>query len=260
VVITELKEQAKELFEHGKKLKDISAELNINGSTLRSWEKRYKWIKPSATKKCNKIKNVAPKITQEVSNKLNDKQQLFCEVFVNNFNATIAYLKIYQCDYNTAKVNGCKLLTNPNVRAYINELKEYKKQSLMIGESDIVEKFMKIAFADMTDFIEFGSFDVPLIVDGEIIKDVNDEIITTKESQLRLKESNQVDGGLICEISTSKQGAKIKLEDRQKALQWLSDYFEINPKDKHKVIYDNKKQKLDRDRFDYEKEKDKDKW
>ena len=31
----------------------------------------------------------------------------------------------------------------------------------------------------------------------------------------------------------------LKLLDQYKALQWLSDYFGMNPKDKHKIAYDN---------------------
>ena len=44
---------------------------------------------------------------------LTEKQRLFCLYYVRWFNATKAYQKAYGCDYTTAMVNGCKLLSNP---------------------------------------------------------------------------------------------------------------------------------------------------
>jgi phage terminase small subunit len=52
------------------------------------------------------------------------------------------------------------------------------------------------------------------------------------------KNSNQVDGGLICEVSKGKSGMKVKLEDRRKALDWLADYMMMNPMSKFKIEYD----------------------
>jgi phage terminase small subunit len=53
-----------------------------------------------------------------------------------------------------------------------------------------------------------------------------------------IKASNQIDGGLIKEISQSKYGIKIKMEDRRKALDWLADYMLMNPMSKFKIEYD----------------------
>ncbi len=42
-----------------------------------------------------------------------------------------------------------------------------------------------------------------------------------------MKESSEVDGTLITEISQGKDGVKVKLADRMKALQWLSDHKDM---------------------------------
>ena len=44
---------------------------------------------------------------------------------------------------------------------------------------------------------------------------------------MNLKDSKAVDGTLISEVSKGKDGAKIKLADRMKALQWLSDHMDL---------------------------------
>ena len=56
-----------------------------------------------------------------------------------------------------------------------------------------------------------------------------------------LHEADAVDTSLIAEISQGRNGVKIKLLDSQKALEWLGRYFLLNPMDKHRIEYDNKR-------------------
>lgn len=100
---------------------------------------------------------------------------------------------------------------------------------------------MRIAFSDIKQFIEWGTYEKlrtnelgePISIDGEYLKD--------KKNYVSFKDSINVDGDLIHEVKQGKDGATIKLEDRQKALEWLSKYFLMNPLDKHKIEFDNKK-------------------
>jgi len=66
---------------------------------------------------------------------LTKQQEAFCLAYVNNgLNATQAYLKAYKsCKKDTtAKVNGSRLLTNANVKAYIESLQnELRKNAVM---------------------------------------------------------------------------------------------------------------------------------
>ena len=91
---------------------------------------------------------------------------------------------------------------------------------------------MNIAFADMTDFVEWGN--------------------TDKRNYVNFKSSEYIDGGLVCEVKQGREGISIKLEDRQKALDWLSNFFEMNPMNKHKKKFDNKKLELEGKRIDNE--------
>ena len=53
---------------------------------------------------------------------LTPKQFSFCLEYVKELNGTKAYQEVYKCEYNTAKSNASKLLTNANVSACIEKL------------------------------------------------------------------------------------------------------------------------------------------
>lgn len=254
--------KAHELYKQGMLLVEIANQLKIPVGTIRSWKKRNSWeensnvaetVKRNVAKVAAKEKKSVEKKVNEVLEKSNltEKQKMFCLYYNKSFNATQSYLKAYECSYESALGNGCRMMENDGVRAEIMRLKEIKRQSIMITEDDIIEKYMKIAFADMTDFVEFGEVEQPIITDDGVVKVYNDETdreepLTEMVNVLRFKNSKEVDGSLICEISHGKNGSKVKLEDRQKALDWLAKYFMMDPMDKHRVEFDEKKLELER--------------
>jgi phage terminase small subunit len=118
----------------------------------------------------------------------------------------------------------------------------------MVSEEDIVERYMRIAFADITDAIEWGTEAVPEIDENGAIRiDEHGNMMKCKINYLNFKNSDQVDGALISEVSKGRNGIKIKLEDRMRALEWLTNYFNMNPQSKHKQQYDNAILKLRQD-------------
>lgn len=270
------RDKAFEIYkEHGGKidLVEIAAMLKISDGTVRGWKNKDNWDgKLNGTFQKNKRNAPKEKVKessdkkkqQEVNNnaevdiyELTDMQRLFAEIYVKNFNATQAAIKAGYSP-NSAMEQGYQLLRKTSVRAYVNYLKELKKQSIMLSEDDIVERYMRIAFADMTDFVNFGQQDIPIMGQFGPICEVDPEtgrriILTERINTMRIKEDYEVDGGLICEIKVGKKGTSLKLEDRQKALDWLANYFEMNPENKHKVQYDNAKLEIERERLKLEK-------
>lgn len=255
------REQARKLFEEqGERLTDISEKLGINYNTIKQWKSRYKWkgVTKKKKKRLQKIVTAKPEdpvIPLPVNEKdddsleLTERQRLFAEIYIRNFNATQAAIKAGYAP-SGAFVEGCRLLKHPKVRAYIEELKALKKETLMIDQDDIVERYMRIAFSDMTDFAEFGS-EKATVED----QDGNEEVID--RDYFRFRDSKSVDGGLIVEVKRSRQGMSIKLEDRQKALAWLAKFFEMDPENKWRKEFDSKKLQLDQDRFEHQKNMDK---
>ena len=57
------------------------------------------------------------------------------------------------------------------------------------------------------------------------------------------KDSNEIDGTIISEVSQGKNGVSIKLHDKMKALQWLSDHMNIAT-DKQKAELEVLKSKI----------------
>ena len=230
-------EQAKILFKQGKKLIEIAEQLEVPEGTVRSWKNRYKWdLEDNATLqnvKRNVAKGKSPpinkpqkKLLAEVEQIINnpdltDKQRLFCLYQIKYFNATKAYQKAYGCDYITANVNGSRLLVNASIQEEIKRLKQAKLNQATLEPEDIFQKYMDIAFSDVTDYLAFGRKEI--VVDTD--EDGNE--VTAEINYVDFKDSNQVDGTLISEVKQGKDGVSIKLADRMKALQWIADHMDL---------------------------------
>lgn len=232
-------EQAKALYKKGMKLVEIASQLNLPEGTVRRWKCTYKWdsersdknSERSEKKKAGKKKNVADEVEEVCENaELTDKQRLFCVLYLRCFNATKAYKKAYECSYETALTNGSALLGNTRIKSEIHRLKQNRLNREMLDEHDIFQKYMDIAFADINDFVEFGQETVYVMgafgpVQIENAETGEKEYMQKKVNTVRFKEHTDVDGTLISEIKQGKDGASIKLADRMKALQWLTDHM-----------------------------------
>lgn len=258
-------EQAKTLYDKGRKLIDIANQLGIPEGTVRSWKNRYNWDcnvakekRNVAKTKKNKKQNQEEPSVDEVSSiienpELTDKQWLFCVHYIRSFNATKAYQKAYGCSYETAMVEGSSHLRNPKIKSEILKLKQERLNREFLSESDIFQKYMDIAFADITDYMTFGTEEVPVMAMYGPVKIKDPE--TGEEKQLtkivntvRFKDSTEVDGTILSEVKQGKDGASIKLSDRMKALQWLSDHMNMGTEEqKAKVALLQKKIKEDDD-------------
>lgn len=225
-------DKAFEMYKQGLKLVEIANQLGVAEGTVRSWKNRYKWAGDNATLQRSKrnvaknsktlIKNKESPVAHEVESvmkntELTDKQQLFCIYYIRCFNATKAYQKAYGCNYTTAMSEGSKHLRNPKIKEEIFRLKQERLNREFLSEADIFQKYMDIAFADITDYVEFGngSFNDP---------ETGEEV---SYSFVNLKDSKTVDGTIVSEVSKGREGAKIKLADRMKALQWLTDHMDL---------------------------------
>lgn len=234
-------------YMNGMKYKEIAEKYDVSVNTVKSWKTRYKWSKDG--KKCahKNQKSVHTKNRQisETENEfsepvavvdenpdLTDKQRLFCIYYVKYFNATKAYQKAYECSYETALANGSRMLGNARIKNEIQRLKQNRLNKEMLSPEDIFQKYMDIAFVDITDYVEFGREKVQVMgAFGPVYeKDetTGEKIPITKEvNVIRFKDSNMVDGTLISEVKQGRDGASIKLLDKQKALQWLTDHMDM---------------------------------
>lgn len=211
--------------------REISKLLNVPEKTVSGWKCKDKWnqkmngVLQKDTEYSKRKKNIKKQTDVEEVNRvienseLTDKQRLFCIYYVRNFNATKAYQKAYECSYESAMQNGSRMLRNDKVKNEIHNLKQNRLNREFLSEEDIFQMYMDIAFADITDYVSFGRETVEVMgAFGPLKREIN---------TVRFKESDSVDGRLISEIKQGKDGASIKLADRMKALQWMSDHMDL---------------------------------
>ena len=253
----ELRKEAFEMFRHGSKLKDIAEQLQVPAGTVRRWKCTDKWEQragANANAKANakndaranarnrrRNRPVTVEVQEEEKPGLTEKQGLFCLFYVRYFNATKAYMKAYECSYTAAKAHGYKLLQNVEIRQEIERLKQNRLNRELLSEADIFQKYMDIAFSDITDYLVFGQKEVPVMGPFGPIKvedpDTREKVPVTKiVNVVQFRESDEVDGTLISEVKQGRDGASIKLSDRMKALNWLADHMDFaTPEQKAKV-------------------------
>lgn len=241
-------EVARKLYEQGILLKDIAEQLDVPQGTIRRWKSTYKWDQSadcsdvrkenersvnserSEKKKVQRVKHDVASVTENPE--LTDKQRLFCLYYVRCFNATKAYQKAYGCSYEAAVKSGSRMLTFVDIRTEIQSLKQSRLNRELLDEHDIFQKYMDIAFADITDFVQFGQEEEYVIGQFGLVQ-VEDPVtgkkapLKQKVNTVRFKESDSIDGTLITEVKNGKNGASIKLADRMKALEWLAEHMDI---------------------------------
>ena len=228
--------------------REIADMLDENEKTISNWKCRDKWNVVLQKNECSttnkkvqkntdnnmKKEPIAEEVKEVVGNtELTDKQRLFCIYYIKRFNATKAYQKAYGCSYETALVNGPRLLGNARIQEEVQSLKEGKLNRIMLSEEDIFQKYMDIAFSDIGDYLSFKKVRKNKWTknkEGEDIPVVNPDTGQQdyfEYNVVELNNSKELDTSILQEVSEGKDGVKIKLQDKMKALQWLADHMGI---------------------------------
>lgn len=244
------------------RLIDIANKLNLPEGTVRGWKNKDKWDdKLSGTLQTNTERSKTlrdnPKKERQQLRKLEldetdltEKQKLFCLYYIKSFNGTMAAIKAGY-ESGSAHVEANRLLKNAKVAAEIRRLKGKMQEEIFVDAMDVLNKYIKIAFADISDFVTFGQRDKQVMTMfgpmTETVKDENGQDVvrpvTQRVNYVDLKEYTEVDGCLISKIGIGQNGVKIELVDQMKALEKLELYFDLLP-DKWKRKLEEEKLKL----------------
>lgn len=190
----------------GMKYKDIAAKYSVSISAVKSWKSRY-WKDKKLQPKRHKVatKKVASKIAKKITNEneeLNEEHQLFCIYYLKYHNQVKAYMKVKpDITYASACVGASRWMKNENIQKEIARLKKELYIEALLDPRDIIQKYIDIAFADITDYAIF------------------------KDGWVSLKDSNRVDGTIIQEVKQGKDGVSLKFADRMKALDFLTKHI-----------------------------------
>jgi phage terminase small subunit len=248
------RDKAYEIYKQsqGKKLlKDIATDLDVSDSQIRKWKNQDKWdgqMNGNATNEKGNVTNqkkskraqpipTLDELIDDIS--MSEKQRLFCIYYVKSFNATQSAIKAgYSAD--TAHVQGPRLLGNVRVREEIRKVKAEMRQGVFIDAMDILDKYIRIAFADITDFVTYGKREIEHMGMFGPVKDEDGRIVMKEVNYVDFKESTIVDGTIISEVKQGKDGISIKLADKMKALEMLTKYFDLLSENDKKKLQEEK--------------------
>ncbi len=164
---------------------------------------------------------------EEVTKGMNDKEILFCQYYMKDYNIKMAAIKAgYKS--SSAHMSGYKLRRRKLVNRYIAWLKLRVGKMCHVDAMDVIEQYMRIAFADITSFADFGG------------------------KRITLKDASEIDGQLIKSVKQTREGIAIELYDKLSALDKLEKYFDVMPADWKQKIEERKleimQQKLELDK------------
>lgn len=235
------RDKAYELWKRSKgeiKLKDIADQLGISEGTVRGWKNKDKWEngtlqskERNGTKKGterSERKTEVPAVVEIETDGLTDKQRIFVFEYLRDFNITRAAMAAGYSK-KAAHVVGWETLRSPKVQAEIKRQKEIRTTELGLDVQRVIAEYMKIAFADITDLLEFGLEEKPVYdEEGKPVPDPETgEQMVYKRNYVSFKNSDEIDGTVVSEVKQGKDGVSIKLHDKMKALEKLERYIDF---------------------------------
>lgn len=223
------------------KLKDIADQLGISEGTVRGWKNKDKWDEhlngtfqseernaPNKTERSKTVReqSMPPPVVDVEADELTDKQRLFVMEYLRDFNATRAAMAVGYSK-KTAYAIGWENLRKPQIQVEIKRQKEVMIDELGVGVQRVIAEYMKIAFADISEYVDFGQQDVPMFTEegAPILDPKTGEQMTYKRNFVAFRNSEEVDGTLISEVKQGKDGVSVKLHDKMKALAALEKYL-----------------------------------
>lgn len=151
----------------------------------------------------------------------NKKHELFCQEYLIDLNATKA---AERAGYSakTANEQGARLLANVSVQSRISELMTKREKRTEITQDRVLQEYAKIGFSDIKNFVEFKT------AKSVVGQDNDGEDIIDWRIVLAVKDSKEVDGILISEVSIAKDGTfKFKLHDKMNALEKMGKHLNM---------------------------------
>lgn len=142
--------------------------------------------------------------------KLTEKQKRFVEEYLIDLNATQSAIRAGYSE-NTAMEQGYQLLQKTSVQNAIQEAMNKRSKRTEITQDRVLQELAKVGFADIKDYLSFRTGKTVVgYEDGDPIVDYSHII--------ELRDSEEVDGSVISEVSLKDGALKFKLHDKMKAL------------------------------------------
>lgn len=158
---------------------------------------------------------------KEMIENLTDREVAFCEYYINDYNIKMAAIKAGFKPMQNKTLSKI-VAGKQKVIDYIAWLKIRLYDEACVNAVDILNSYAKMAFYDITDYID------------------------KKGNKIVLKDFDKIDGQIIQEISQNANGGiNIKFPDRLKAFDKLENYMDVNPYDWKRKLEEKKVQLME---------------
>jgi len=166
---------------------------------------------------------------------LTEKQKQFCSEYIFDWNATRAYKKAYGTNDETSRINGCRLLTNANIKAYVERIQVDLEKEAGLSRLKVIKEWEKIAFNSIAhlhnSWVELKDFNTLSDEQKQAI-----ESIETKTIKRNLGNNS--------DTSEEIEYVKIKLYSKEKALENIAKMLGYNASEKIDIKGEIKLQQL----------------
>lgn len=146
---------------------------------------------------------------------MTEREKRFADHYIVSLNASEACLQVSP-NCKNPNVYGHQLLSKPEVKQYVEDKIAKISKKLELKAEDVIEEIRTVAFAKITDFMDYD------------------------DAGMKLKDSKEVDATAVNEVTftTDEKGKvtkRIKLHDKLKALEILARYFKLLTDSKEKA-------------------------
>jgi phage terminase small subunit len=186
----------------------------------------------------------------DLADRLTNKQVLFVAYYLIYWNATQAAIEAGYSKHTAVKI-GWENLQKPLIQKEIQRQTKILLNSLGITPQRALAEYLKIAFADIGTYVEFGQKEI-WMPGAKRGKNGSTPGSTRTVNYVNLNSSSKVDTSLISEISEGRDGVKVKLHDKMKAMEKIEKYLDLIP-DNWKRMVEEEHLALDRERLAIEK-------
>ncbi len=155
------------------------------------------------------------------------EHKVFVESYIIDWNATRAYQVAYpNVGYDTAKVNGCKLLTNANIQEYIVEIQDDLEKQAGVSRLKVLREQMKLAFSSIANLHNTW-------IDRKDFEDLTDEQkACISEISTQVRTVYEYDPEADSKKPIKVEFVKIKLYDKLRALESINKMLGYNEPDR----------------------------
>lgn len=233
LLVTETEKRPKSVYkriakENGMTIDELYHFMERDKWEQRAEKDRKKMVEEEINANLKDNVNLDPSKTEAINdiNKLlhesdiPDRWKIFIMYYLHSYNITYAAKHAGYTDARNCSA-GFKALQDERVKKLIREIKDIMYTEIYVTGQDILNEYVRIAFADITEFVSFN---------GQTVD---------------LKDSKDIDGRLITEVKSGREGVTIKLADKMKAMEKLEKLFEVIP---------DRKLQLEREKFEFQKE------